>query len=301
MATRRLLTALGIGIVWSSSLTLTGCGDDTTAPADSGTDVTTSDVNTKPDVVAADVTMPIEAEGPDVATTPDASDGAAVPLDAGADASDASDSSKADAKPSDGGLDGSDAAADSDAGDAGTLYTRLGGHAGIRAAIHQIVVKELADPQILTYFYAQVANPVPASSPTASEIEECFTDLLANISGGSEAYPTTVSTVVFADGGVDSVTDAGGLPLTDAGHATWTCRDMTTVHAHLHISGGTFDKFVMIAGAELAMLGVAPADITTIATALVGTKGAIEDPALADAGPQVYPGPDGGVVDAAGE
>jgi hypothetical protein len=63
---------------------------------------------------------------------------------------------------------------------------------------------------------------------------------------------------------------------------------MATIHRPLHISGGTFDKFVMIAAGELQTLGVAAADIQTIGGVLNSTKTAIVDPSLADAGEQAH-------------
>lgn len=154
-----------------------------------------------------------------------------------------------------------------DAGeDAGTLYQRLGGHTGIRSAINQIVGTELGDPEIASYFFNQTASPVPAGHPTVDQLEECFTDLLGNAAGGPETYPT-------------SVTD-------DAG--SFICRDMATIHAPLHISGGTFSKFVMLAAGELQALGVSSSDIATIGAVLEGTQSSIVDPNLADAGELPY-------------
>jgi hypothetical protein len=150
--------------------------------------------------------------------------------------------------------------------DAGTLYTRLGGHAGIRSAIDAIVAKELMDPDLESYFFNQVATPVPAGHPTVDQLEECFTDQLGSAAGGPETYPT-------------SVTD-------DAG--TFTCRDMATIHTPLHISGGTFSTFITIAAGELQTLGVATADISTIGSVLTSTQAAIVDPNLADAGELPY-------------
>ncbi len=167
-----------------------------------------------------------------------------------------------------------EAAADlaADAGTTTTLYERLGGHAGINAAITAIVGQELMDPEIASYFFNQTASPVPAGHPSAPEIIECFTDLLGGAAMGPETYPTTITLV----------TDAGA----DAG--SFTCRDLTTIHTPLHISGGTFDKFVMIAAGELQTLGVASADITTIGGVLNSTKTAIVAPSLADAGELPY-------------
>jgi hypothetical protein len=148
-----------------------------------------------------------------------------------------------------------------------TLYQRLGGHAGIRAAVNDIVGAELGDPDLASYFFNQVTTPTPAGHPNVDQLEECFTDLLANAAGGSEAYPTTVTD------------DAGA----------WACRgDMTAIHASLHISGGTFSKFVVIAAGELQTLGVATSDITTIGSVLNGQETAVVDPNLADAGEMAY-------------
>ena len=147
-----------------------------------------------------------------------------------------------------------------------TLYTRLGEHAGIRAAVNAVVQAELGDPDIASYFFNQVATPVPAGHPNVDQLSECFTDQLANAAGGPETYPTTVTD------------DAG----------SWTCRDMATIHAPLHISGGTFTKFVTIAAGELGTLGVASADIMTIGGVLDGTQSAIVDSDLADAGELPY-------------
>jgi hypothetical protein len=147
-----------------------------------------------------------------------------------------------------------------------TLYQRLGGHAGIRAAVNAIVGQELGDPDLASYFFNQVATTVPAGHPTTDQLEECFTDQLGSAAGGPENYPMTVTD------------DAG----------SFTCRDMTTIHAPLRISGGTFDKFIMIAGAELTTLGVSAADVTTVAGVLESERPAIVDANRADAGEEPY-------------
>jgi hypothetical protein len=159
-------------------------------------------------------------------------------------------------------------ASNADGGGTGatTLYARLGGHAGIRAAVDAVVQAELADPDLASYFFNQVATPVPAGHPNVDQLSECFTDQLANAAGGPETYPTTVTD------------DAG----------SWLCRDMTVVHAPFHISGGTFTKFVTIAAGELGTLGVASADISTIGSVLGGAQPAIVDSNLADAGELPY-------------
>lgn len=156
-----------------------------------------------------------------------------------------------------------------------TLYDRLGGYAGIHAAIVAIVGQELANPEIASYFFNQVASPVPAGHPTADQIEDCFTVLLASAAGGPYTYPP--------DGGV--TTDAGG---------TFLCRDMATIHQPLLISGGSFDEFVSIAAATLAPT-VCATDLATIGSVLEGTKTTIVFAPLADAGLQSFPGTvDGG-------
>ena len=144
-----------------------------------------------------------------------------------------------------------DSGVTSDTGAASTLYTRLGGHDGIAAAIHLIVVEELKDSEIAGFFGA-VGTP---GHPTAAQIEGCFTALLGKAAGGTEVYPTTI------DG--------------------FTCRDMKSSHAGLNIPGTTFDKFVTIAAGVLKTAGVADADIVTVGGVLNGTKA---DIVTADAG-----------------
>jgi hypothetical protein len=156
--------------------------------------------------------------------------------------------------------------------DAGTLYSRLGGHAGIRGAIDKIVTAELGDPNEATYFFWQL-HPT-AGHPSASQVSECFVDLLASIAGGPEVYPP--------DGGV--VDDAGTVKV-------WQCRtDMVALHAPLLISGGTFDQFIAVAAPVLVDAGVNSCDLATIATVLNATKPQIVTPSLADAGVQPFPG-----------
>ncbi len=161
-----------------------------------------------------------------------------------------------------------------------TLYERLGGHAGIRSAVNAIVAAELQNQDIASYFFFQSSAP-GNGHPTADQIEECFTDLVGSAAQGPETYPTTVTT------------DAGAF----------TCRSMAAIHAPLLISGGTFDTFVMIAGATLTSAGVSSTDVATLASVLNGTKSEIVTTSLADAGLEPYPatsaGKDGG-ADAGG-
>lgn len=168
-------------------------------------------------------------------------------------------SSKNSESPADGGNPGS--------ADAGSLYDRLGEHAGIRSALDAIVTVELMNSDIASYFFFQSGAPANGH-PTEDQVEECLTDQLGEAAGGPETYPTTVTT------------DAG----------SWTCRDMVTIHAPLLISGGTFDEFVMIAANELMTLKVASADINTIGTVLDGTKTGVVTTSLFDAGLEPFPG-----------
>ncbi len=140
-------------------------------------------------------------------------------------------------------------------GTPGALYTRLGGHAGIRKAINAIVAEELKDPEIAAFF-GKVGTP---GHPTASQIEECLTIQLGQAAGGPETYPA------MAEG--------------------FQCRSMSASHAGLHIPASSFDKFVTIAAGVLKSAGVADADITTIGGVLNSTKTDIVDTAAAaDAG-----------------
>lgn len=132
-----------------------------------------------------------------------------------------------------------------------TLYQRLGGNAGIRAAVDAIVAEELKDAQIAAFF----GNLGMPGHPTADQLKACLTDQLGNAAGGPEVYPTTKS--------------------------GFTCRDMKTAHAGLNISGAVFDKFVTIAAGVLKSAGVADEDITVIGGVLNGTKA---DIAVSDAG-----------------
>jgi len=140
----------------------------------------------------------------------------------------------------------------------GTLYERLGEHAGIKAAIGAIVTAELGDSDIASYFAPNLKDP--NHMPQPDDIEECFTDLLGSVSGGTETYPTTLD-----DG--------------------YVCRSMPAAHAALHIGGDTFDNFVTIAGGVLKNAKVADADIATIAGVLTGQKSAIVDKNAPASGP----------------
>lgn len=148
-----------------------------------------------------------------------------------------------------------------DSGAASTLYTRLGGKAGIKGAVDLIVAEEVKDPEIASYFFAQVATPVPAGHPTVAQISACLVNQLGNAAGGPEAYP--------------------GVPADNEG---FQCRSMTASHANLGIPGGVFDKFVTIAAGVLTKAGVASADVATIGGVLNGTRSAIVTDTTRDGG-----------------
>ena len=162
---------------------------------------------------------------------------------------------------------GTDAGTDAaTTGDAGSLYTRLGGHSGISGAVDAVVAAELMDPEIASYFYFQVtagtsgAPPVDGH-PSVAQIKSCFVNLLGNAAGGPEAYP--------------------GTPADNMG---FQCRDMMTAHAGLNIPGSTFDRFVTIAAGVLTSAGVSSADVTTVGGVLTGTRAAIAQGTTRDGG-----------------
>jgi hypothetical protein len=132
-------------------------------------------------------------------------------------------------------------------GDAGTLYDRLGGNSGIKAAVDAIVMAEVGDPDIASYF-SQSADPT--YSPSVTDIKECLVLQLGKVTGGPEKYPDTVT-------------------------SGFVCEDMITAHADLGINSGTFDKFVSIAAGVLTSAGVSDADVGVIGGVLNSTKPAI--------------------------
>jgi hemoglobin len=127
------------------------------------------------------------------------------------------------------------------------LYKRLGGHDGLAKAVDAIVAEELKDPEIASYFYFQVQNPVPAGHPSADQIKECLVAQLGAASGGPEKYPFTTST-------------------------GFECRGMTAAHAKLGIPDGVFTKFLTIAAGVLKSAGVMDADIKTVGGVLDSTR-----------------------------
>jgi hypothetical protein len=162
-----------------------------------------------------------------------------------------------------------------------TAYARLGGHAGLLAFVKgEVENKVLKDTNLKTYFFNQVATPIPAGHPSAAQIEECFTRLVASVVA-AETYPG------------DPVADA-----TNTNTPSFTCRSMAVSHAGLKIGDKTFDAFVGVIGADLMTLVVpdgtaltaghiSQAEFNTLAGGLTGQKAAIVDP-TAPAGPAPY-------------
>ena len=150
---------------------------------------------------------------------------------------------------------GSTAGGSGEGGEAGssagpTLYERLGGHEGIKTEIGKIVLAELANEDIASFF---APNGVPSHKPQPTDIIECLTAQLGTAAGGpGEVYPTKTS-------------------------SGFQCRSMAAAHADLHIGSGTFDEFVTIAAGVLEADGVAADDITVIGGVLTGTKNDIVD------------------------
>lgn len=126
-----------------------------------------------------------------------------------------------------------------------TLYQRLGGHAGITAAVDAIVADEVQDAEIAAFF---TPNGMPGHMPTVDQIKLCLVAQLGSAAGGPEEYPVMV---------------AGGF----------TCRSMADAHRNLPpLSNAVFDKFVTIAAGTLTRLGVAADDIAIIGMVLNSTK-----------------------------
>jgi hypothetical protein len=142
---------------------------------------------------------------------------------------------------------------------AGTLYTRLGSNAGIATAVHAIVVQELMDPELASYFFFQVQKPIPAGHPSADQIEACLVLMLGNAAGGPEVYPGTV---------------AGGFQ----------CRGMTAAHASLGIPGGVFTKFNTVAAGVLKTAGVSDDDIKVVGGVLEAQRGEVAQDTTRDTG-----------------
>jgi hypothetical protein len=166
--------------------------------------------------------------------------------------------------------------------DAGTLYSRLGGDTGIHALVEAMTAAELADEEIKSYFFNQLATPVPAGHCTIAEMNACFTNYISIVSQGLQA-----------DNPPSVVVDAGGTTF------SYMCKFFHVVHPPLLITGGTYDRYVMIASAALANANVSACDIAALFGIISTQRQDIVSPSLKDAGAQPYPGDAG--ADASGQ
>jgi hypothetical protein len=164
-----------------------------------------------------------------------------------------------------------------------TAYQRLGSHAGLLAFVKgEVENKVLQDTNLKTYFFNQVATPIPAGHPSAGQIEECFTRLVASVVQ-AETYP--------------------GTPVADAANTntpSFTCRGMAASHVGLKIGDKTFDAFIGVIAADLMPLVVpdgteltaghiSQTEFNVLAKGLTDQKTAIVDPTAAS-GPAPFPG-----------
>jgi hypothetical protein len=151
------------------------------------------------------------------------------------------------------------------------LYDRLGGQAGLEAFVKGVVDNHiLTDANLKTFFFNQVASPIPAGHPSARQIEVCFARFVG-AALQADTYP--------------------GTPVSDPANTnspSFTCRDMVTVHrgasTMLHIGSGTFDKFISYVAMDLMPLvkptatkagEITQAEFDALAAALNGQKDAV--------------------------
>lgn len=169
-------------------------------------------------------------------------------------------------------------------GDAGalTLYERLGGKDGLESFVKTVVeTKILTDADLKTYFFAQVANPIPAGAPSEHQIVVCFARFVGSALK-EDTYP--------------------GAPVSDptnVNNPNHACRDMVAAHRpDLNIGTGTFDKFIGYIATSLMPLvkptatkagEITQAEFDALAGALNGTKTDIVNPGAPATGPFVKP------------
>lgn len=173
-------------------------------------------------------------------------------------------------------------------GNAGTgggmlsLYDRLGGKAGLEMFVKTVVETNiLTDADLKTFFFNQVAMPIPAGHPSGQQITVCFARFVG-AALQADTYP--------------------GAAVNDPANTNtpnFTCRGMVESHRSastmLHIGSGTFDKFVGYIASALTPLikptatqvgEITQAEFDMLAAALTGQKDAITTPgASATLGP----------------
>ena len=169
-------------------------------------------------------------------------------------------------------------------GDSGTLtlYERLGGKSGLESFVQSVVeTKILTDADLKTFFFAQVATPIPAGSPSAKQIVVCFARFVGTALQ-ADTYP--------------------GAPVNDPANTNnpnHTCRDMVKSHRpFLNIGTANFDKFIGHVATSLMPLvkptatkagEITQAEFEALAAALNGTKGDIVNPGAPASGAFVKP------------
>lgn len=163
-----------------------------------------------------------------------------------------------------------------------SLYDRLGGKTGLESFVKDVVeTKILTDADLKTFFFNQVATPIPAGHPSATQIVVCFGRFVGTALG-ADTYP--------------------GAPVADAANTntpSFTCRGMVEAHkgatTMLHIGSGTFDKFIGHIASSLMPLvkptatkagEITQAEFDALAAALTGQK-----PAVTTAGASATLGP----------
>jgi hypothetical protein len=124
---------------------------------------------------------------------------------------------------------------------AGALYVKYG--AAIPKVVDDAVAGLTADCELAPYFAAVGTT----GHDSVARLKSCLRLQFTALFGGPASYP--------------GVNDEGD-----------TCVSMTAIHTGLEIPADKFDRFVTDFGAVLKADGVADADITTIATAVIGLK-----------------------------
>ena len=123
----------------------------------------------------------------------------------------------------------------------GALYVKYG--AAIPKVVDDAVAGLTADCELAPYF-AVVGT---TGHDSVARLKSCLRLQFTALFGGPATYP--------------GVNDEGD-----------TCVSMTAIHTGLEIPADKFDRFVTDFGAVLKADGVADADITTIATAVMGLQ-----------------------------
>lgn len=162
-----------------------------------------------------------------------------------------------------------------------SLYDRLGGKKGLEDFTKTVVeTKVLTDADLKTFFFNQVATPIPAGHPSATQIVVCF-GRFVGAALQADKYP--------------------GDPVNDPANTNtpnFTCRDMVASHkgasTKLNIGGGNFDKFVGAIAASLQPLvkptaskagEITQAEFDALAAALTGQKTDVTTPGANETGP----------------